>query len=339
MKTNKIRISLGIPSYNRLDILKRTIKSVLNQSVPPDEFFIIDNCSTDGTEKYLKSLTGITVYRNRKNIGSFENINKVFRIAKYEYVVCLNSDDLILPDYIKVMKGIIAQNNKDVVAFISAGYIIDGEDNIKGIVRPQAKDMLFLPPRGIRNFWYLYGSCMYLSGWTVYKKDIIKKIGYIKTLYNRAAESALTLDIVPYYPVYYSAQPLFALRVHGMQGFEKTLNDTGGENRIFNDITDSYRALLDYEKVPAIKNAFNRKEQKLRIFVRKPIIYTLVMTLFYLGRLKYNNAGKFYKIFNKYYPSPKFSYLTIKLIILWLMFLFKQQIRNILVRCSKRLCL
>ena len=43
-------------TYNRLSLLKKNVEAILNQTYEPDEFIIIDNCSTDGTIEYLQAL-------------------------------------------------------------------------------------------------------------------------------------------------------------------------------------------------------------------------------------------------------------------------------------------
>ena len=39
-----------VVTYNRLDLLKECVQAIRKQSYPVSHFFIIDNCSTDGTE-------------------------------------------------------------------------------------------------------------------------------------------------------------------------------------------------------------------------------------------------------------------------------------------------
>lgn len=60
-----------IVTYNRINLLKECVASVTKQSYPIHKIIIIDNCSTDGTEDYLKTLTDakFIIVRTDENIG------------------------------------------------------------------------------------------------------------------------------------------------------------------------------------------------------------------------------------------------------------------------------
>ena len=49
-------ISVIIPTYNRCDLLKRAINSVIKQTIAPKEIIIVDNGSTDQTYQMVLSL-------------------------------------------------------------------------------------------------------------------------------------------------------------------------------------------------------------------------------------------------------------------------------------------
>ena len=49
-------ISVIIPTYNRCKLLIRSVRSVLKQSYKNIEVIVIDDCSTDKTEEYIKKL-------------------------------------------------------------------------------------------------------------------------------------------------------------------------------------------------------------------------------------------------------------------------------------------
>jgi len=65
------KISIIIPVYNEELCIGKCIKSILEQSYPRFELIIINDCSTDNTERIIKSLTDnrIVYLSNKKRMG------------------------------------------------------------------------------------------------------------------------------------------------------------------------------------------------------------------------------------------------------------------------------
>ena len=97
MKLSEVRITAFIVTYNRVEYLKKAIDSVLNQTCRDFELIILDNCSTDGTEEYVKSLNDdrITYIRHEKNIGGGGNIAYAFAHCKGDYFAVFHDDDVL----------------------------------------------------------------------------------------------------------------------------------------------------------------------------------------------------------------------------------------------------
>ena len=51
---NKYKISVVIPTLNRINTLQRALDSVINQTYKPAEIIVVDNGSSDGTLKFLR---------------------------------------------------------------------------------------------------------------------------------------------------------------------------------------------------------------------------------------------------------------------------------------------
>ncbi|MCK4650245.1 glycosyltransferase family 2 protein [Candidatus Pacearchaeota archaeon] len=91
------KISIIMPVYNSEKYLKKSIGSVLNQTLREIELICINDCSTDNSLKILmgfqKKDKRIKILSNKKNIGPGESRNIGINIAKGEYVCFLDSDD------------------------------------------------------------------------------------------------------------------------------------------------------------------------------------------------------------------------------------------------------
>jgi len=95
-----ILLSICIPTYNRCEILEKTILSIINSSGFCDEVEIVisDNCSIDNTKyvvnKYQSKYRNIVYHRNEVNILD-KNFIKVLSLGSGEYLKLLNDTAII----------------------------------------------------------------------------------------------------------------------------------------------------------------------------------------------------------------------------------------------------
>ncbi len=93
--------SIVITTHNRLSLLKQSVESALNQTVPC-EVVIADDYSSDGTEEYVRSLGDRIVYhRNSSKMGQSEAINAGVKIAHGKWIKLLDDDDYLAPNCIE----------------------------------------------------------------------------------------------------------------------------------------------------------------------------------------------------------------------------------------------
>jgi len=99
------RISLIVSTYNRSNLLKKTIKSVLAQSFKDIELIVVDDCSTDDTEQVVKGFgNNIRYLKTNKNSGSDSKPKNLgIQKANGEYIAFLDDDDIYRPDALKIL--------------------------------------------------------------------------------------------------------------------------------------------------------------------------------------------------------------------------------------------
>ena len=90
-------ISVIIPTYNRCDLLKRAINSVIKQTITPKEIIIVDNGSTDQTYQMVSSLFPEINYFIEKKKGVSAARNKGILESKSKWIAFLDSDDAWKP--------------------------------------------------------------------------------------------------------------------------------------------------------------------------------------------------------------------------------------------------
>lgn len=108
-------ISIVTASYNYEQYIVETIQSVINQTYTDWELIVVDDCSTDNSVEVIKSFNDerIKLFVNEKNLGLKGTIEKGIEEAKGDWVVFLESDDMITPDYLE-KKVEIAQKYPEV---------------------------------------------------------------------------------------------------------------------------------------------------------------------------------------------------------------------------------
>lgn len=91
-------VSIAIPTYNRLGLLKPALDSVLAQTYENMEIIISDNNSEDGTIDYLKSLHDprVKVFFSQENRGMAGNWQKCLINATGKYFLLLSDDDILM---------------------------------------------------------------------------------------------------------------------------------------------------------------------------------------------------------------------------------------------------
>ncbi len=94
-------VSVTIVTYNSGRFIKRCIESVLAQKHPSLEVVVVDNNSTDGTIDILEQFEGrCRVFYNDENLGFAGAQNQAIGKARGEWILTLNPDVLLLPNFI-----------------------------------------------------------------------------------------------------------------------------------------------------------------------------------------------------------------------------------------------
>jgi glycosyltransferase involved in cell wall biosynthesis len=121
----KYKISVVIPLYNHEQYISDCIHSILNQSYPPYELIIINDGSSDGSEKIVQSIKDHRItYRYQPNQGAPRTLNQAIRLSQGQFVSILNSDDIYHPERFNEFIRIF-ENNKSLKALFSDMEYID----------------------------------------------------------------------------------------------------------------------------------------------------------------------------------------------------------------------
>lgn len=123
-----MKFSIVIPLYNKVNYIRETLQSIIQQTILPYELIIVDDCSTDGSldlatkfiETELASFKTIQVkiVRLTENHGPGYARNAGAKIATGDFVSFLDADDLYRP---ALLEKIALFATKENVGFIVVG--------------------------------------------------------------------------------------------------------------------------------------------------------------------------------------------------------------------------
>ena len=113
----KYNVSVCLVSTNELYVLKNCLNSIVGNEVYSYkiEIIIVDNCSNDGTEDYIKNCKfnlPLKYIKNKKKLSFAANNNIAMQNAEGEYYLILNPDTIIIESAIGKMKEYLDNNNE-----------------------------------------------------------------------------------------------------------------------------------------------------------------------------------------------------------------------------------
>lgn len=111
-----VRFSVNIPVYNAEKYIEECVNSVLNQSFTDFEINLVDDGSTDDSEKICRAFADSRIhYYKKANEGPL--MTRVYAVSKSqgEYSVFIDCDDYVDSDYLENLDRIISEENCDIV--------------------------------------------------------------------------------------------------------------------------------------------------------------------------------------------------------------------------------
>lgn len=120
MKNNFFNII--IPTRNRLETLRHSLKTILNQDYNNYRIIVSDNYSNDGTKDFVESLNSekIEYFNTGRSLSMSSNYEFALSKIKEGFVILIGDDDGLLPSALKNINDII---NKEKILAISSSTV------------------------------------------------------------------------------------------------------------------------------------------------------------------------------------------------------------------------
>ncbi|MEZ5105563.1 MAG: glycosyltransferase family 2 protein [Draconibacterium sp.] len=93
-------LTIAMPVYERKEYFREALESALNQTVKC-KVIVIDNCSSHDFFEQICKKKNVTYYRNDSNIGIAGNFARGFELSESKYVLNLQDDDVLHPQYVE----------------------------------------------------------------------------------------------------------------------------------------------------------------------------------------------------------------------------------------------
>jgi glycosyltransferase involved in cell wall biosynthesis len=186
MTQKKPKISIITACFNSEKTIKKTFDSILNQSLEDVQWIVIDGGSTDGTLKFLKSLSmkNVTII-SEKDSGVYDAMNKGIKLTKGSVVHFLNSDDYYSDNTVlEKIWDIFRSSDTEVVA-AGINYLDD-----KGKVGSRSWTPVSPSNIDFENGWQCPHPGFFLS------KELLNKIGKYNLSYDISSDYDFTMRAI-----------------------------------------------------------------------------------------------------------------------------------------------
>lgn len=150
--TEQPLVTIYMPTYNRIELLKRAVDSVLNQDYKNIELIVVDDMSTDETPQYLAKKSEqdsrFKYFINYKNSGACVSRNKAIVAARGEFITGLDDDDYFLPDRVSNLINFwieIHNSSTDCIAIYTNSFVKNENNQLVPIKRKNSctkKDLI-----------------------------------------------------------------------------------------------------------------------------------------------------------------------------------------------------
>jgi glycosyltransferase involved in cell wall biosynthesis len=195
----KFKVSVIIPTFNRINLLQRTLNSLLKQTRPPDEIIVIDDGSGDGSAAMIGEKFPEVRYVWQENQGVSRARNRGIELGRYEWLAFLDSDDEWLPAKLEKQNQALTRNPEYRICHANEIWIRRGRR-----VNPMKKHAKY----GGYIFQKCLPLCVISPSSVIIHREIFDSVGRFDESLPACEDYDLWLRICATYPVLYLDEPL-----------------------------------------------------------------------------------------------------------------------------------
>lgn len=225
----RLTVSLVMPNYNHASYLERSLGAVFAQAVQPDEIIIVDDASTDESveviERLIDGRANVRLIRNARRIGAVAALNKGLRHARGDVVGFPSADDLVYPNYLQALEGLLRTHPTSAFACACA-EIRDEGDAVRGlrpIMWPTLRPRYVAPGEASRQL--SRGDNYFLGSVTLYRRHLLEQLGGFDETLASLADGMLQRRLAVQHGYCFEPQTLGVWRHHSSNYSITTVTD------------------------------------------------------------------------------------------------------------------
>jgi glycosyltransferase involved in cell wall biosynthesis len=170
-------VTVGVPTHNRPELLRRTLAALAKQDHSNIEVVVADNATSgDSAGRVVQSFVGVIpdlrYVRHEVNIGAVENFLYLLSVARGRYFMWLADDDEISPNYIASLVKVL-QSEPD--ASSAAGHWVLMQDEHLGREMPTSRfEHRSQVVRALRFIWRTDDAFFY----ALHRTDVLRQASF-----------------------------------------------------------------------------------------------------------------------------------------------------------------
>lgn len=291
---NNPKLSIIVPVYNVEQYLKRCLDSILNSTFQDFELIIINDGSTDKSEKiileFINDYKDKIIYLPQENAGVSVARNVGIKAATGKYIAFVDCDDYIESNMFELMVAKMEQDNFDIVS-CDAKMVYEGSKDSKIVSSGYTQDLYH--KNRIRETMPTFYPVMWNK---IYKTELVKKFEFTSGVWYEDMEYLLKL-----YPHINSIgvvkQPLYNY-LQRKNSITYTYND-----KLY-DIINNMERVIECYKLERVYEEY--KSELEYLYVRYAFITFPKRLAKCKDKIKYNKGIEFaFRKVNEYFPDYK----------------------------------
>ena len=232
------KVSVIIPTYNRAELLHSAMCSALKQTYTKFEIIVVDDKSTDHTQKVVQSFKDerIRYIRHDKNKGVSAARNTAVKAAKGEYIAFLDDDDEWLPNKLQKQVELLDRSQPNICGVYSKSLMID---KLTG----EAVSTNHQPDKSKGNLLYQLVKKNPIHTPTVLvRKSCLENVGLFDETISYMEDRDLWIRLSMKWEFEYISQPLVRVYIHENAHLSKNLEgQTAGREKLLERYRDLFK--------------------------------------------------------------------------------------------------